>query len=221
MIIFCMQNSAPRISRLFRLALLLLFNLILVTEYLSAADHLSRIPVVSVHKGSDGLTLQNESGRLEVEVFSPDVIRVVYAAGDALPANASLAVIGEPASVVWKLTRSKSTVSLLTSEVEARVNRATGAIAFYDKKGNPVLSEPAEGGKSLTPNRVGDLDTLRSQQAFVLPAGEAIYGLGQHQQGEMNYHGASVQLLQENRERSGVLCWFPSADMESFGTIPQ
>src|SRR4030095_9602742 len=63
-----------------------------------------------------------------------------------------------------------------------------------------ILAEPVDGGKLVTRNRVGNLDTLRSQQSFLLPEDEAIYGLGQHQQGLMNYRGSSVRLLQENRE---------------------
>jgi len=155
---------------------------------------------MSVHKDSDGVTLKMNPGVLKLQVFSPDVIRIVYAAGDALPSKTSLAVIGKPGQVAWKLADTKSAVRLLTSEVEVRVDRATGAVVFFDKKGTPVLAEPAGGGKSLTPNRVGELETLRSQQSFALPTDEAIYGLGQHQEGLMNYQGASVRLLQANRE---------------------
>src|SRR5690242_5220817 len=56
------------------------------------------------------------------------------------------------------------------------------------------------GGKSLAPDEVGGINTLRSTDEFVLAPDEAIYGLGQHQQGVMNYRGHSVRLLQENRE---------------------
>jgi alpha-D-xyloside xylohydrolase len=158
------------------------------------------IPVASVHQDADGVTLKMTPGILKLQVFSPGIIRVVYAPGDSLPTSNSLAVIAKPARVPWKLDERADEVRLNTDALEVRVNRATGAVGFYDQTGKPVLVEPADGGKSLTPNKVANLDTLRSQQSFVLAPDEAIYGLGQHQQGVMNHRGADVLLLQENRE---------------------
>lgn len=166
----------------------------------AAADNFSKIPVTSVLKDSDGLTLRMSPGVLKLQVFSPSVVRVVYATGDSLPSSPSFAVIGKPAPVSWKLAETASGVSLRTSEIEVRVNRSSGAISFFDRNGNSILAEPSEGGKLLSASHVGNIDTLRSRQAFVLPPEEAIYGLGQHQEGLMNYHGSSVRLLQENRE---------------------
>ena len=171
-----------------------------ISALAAAADNVQRIRVVSVHRDPDGLTLKMNPGVLKLQVFSADVIRVTYAPGDTLPTAASLAVIGKPARVNWRLTQTSADVILSTAEIEARVNRASGALTFFDKNRKVVLAEPREGGKLLVPTRVANLDTLRSQQAFVLPADEAIYGLGQHQQGLMNYRGSSVRLLQENRE---------------------
>jgi alpha-D-xyloside xylohydrolase len=174
--------------------------LLAVSALAAAADNGLRIPVVSVRKDADGITLKMNPGVLKLQVFSSDIIRVWYAPGDTMPASKSLAVIGEPTQAAWRMVETSTEVRLTTAELEARVNRASGAISFFDKNGKPILAEPPDGGKLLSPNRVGNLDTLRSQQAFLLPADEAIYGLGQHQQGLMNYRGSSVRLLQENRE---------------------
>jgi alpha-D-xyloside xylohydrolase len=171
-----------------------------ISALLVAAQAGRRIPVVSVRKGADGITLKMNPGMLKLQVFSSDVIRVWYAPGDTLPATKSLAVIGKPTQVAWRVAETSTEVRLITAELEARVNRASGAISFFDKNGKAILAEPVDGGKLVTRNRVGNLDTLRSQQSFLLPEDEAIYGLGQHQQGLMNYRGSSVRLLQENRE---------------------
>src|SRR5919108_4859059 len=174
--------------------------LLAVSALAAAADNDLRIPVVSVRKDADGITLKMNRGVLKLQVFSSDMIRVWYAPGDTMPASKSLAVIGKPTQAAWRMVETSTEVRLTTAELEARVNRARGAISFFDKNGKPILAEPPDGGKRLTPNRVDNLDTLRSQQAFLLPADEAIYGLGQHQQGLMNYRGSSLRLLQENRE---------------------
>ena len=190
----------PRQNGTHFVALFVGIVLLAVSALTAAADNDQRIPVVSIRKDADGITLKMNPGVLKLQVFSSDVIRVWYAPGDTLPASKSLAVISKPTPAAWRMVETSTEVCLTTAELEARVNRASGVISFFDKDGKPILTEPPDGGKLLTPNRVGNLDTLRSQQAFLLPADEAIYGLGQHQQGLMNYRGSSVRLLQENRE---------------------
>ena len=165
----------------------------------SAADPLPT-RVVSVHRDADGITLKMASGILKLQVFSAEVVRVVYARGDSLPTRQSLAVIGKPGTVRWKLAENASDIRLRTDAIEVRVNRASGAVRFFDKDGKAVLMELPGGGKTLMPNKIGGLETLRSQQNFLLPSDEAIYGLGQHQEGAMNYRGTNVLLRQENRE---------------------
>lgn len=162
------------------------------------------MPVSSVHKDAQGLTLKMQPGILRLRVFSPRTVEVTYAPGESIPDTKSLAVIARPARNRWTTDQTKDEITLRTDELSVRVNRATGAIAFYDKNGKLLLAEKADGGKSLTPNRVGTLDTLRSEQSFQFPSDEAVYGLGQHQQGLMNYHGERVHLQQTNPGESAV-----------------
>lgn len=161
------------------------------------------IPVVSVQSDADGATLQMNPGTLKLQVFSPRVIRVAYSATNSIPTN-SLAVIATPTNSGWTLTQTAGEVRLATTQVEVRVNRGTGAVAFYDTNGLPLLTEKSGGGKTLTPSVVGGFNTLQSRQTFDLPVGEAIFGLGQHQSGVMNYRGTTVHLQQQNPGESGI-----------------
>jgi len=162
------------------------------------------IAVTGVKKDANGITLQMKPGVMRLEVYSPRIIRVTYTAQDQLPTSASLAVISKPERTKWKLSDTKGEIILRTDEIQARVNRATGAVSFFDKNGAPMLAENPDGGKSLTPNRINGLDTLRSRQEFVLAPQEAVYGLGQHPNGLMNYCGATVHLQQQNPTESAV-----------------
>ena len=182
-------------------SLLLLLLMPIVCLAVSTA---APVAVSSVHKNSDGVTLQMKPGVLRLEVFSPRVIRVTYGFENSMPPDKSLAVTGKPERARWKLVESADEISLRTDEIEARVNRASGAIEFFDKNGNLLLAEKPGGGKSLTPAHVGGIDTLRSEQEFALAPDEAIYGLGQHAQGLMNYRGATVHLQQKNPTESAV-----------------
>jgi alpha-D-xyloside xylohydrolase len=161
------------------------------------------IPVVSVQPDSDGATLQMNPGTMKLQVFSPRVIRVAYSPTNSIPTN-SLAVIASPTNSGWMLTQTASDVRLTTAQIEVRVNRATGAVGFYDTNGLPVLSEKTGGGKKLAPATVGGIATLQSRQTFELSTSEAIYGLGQHQSGVMNYRGTSVHLQQQNPGESAI-----------------
>jgi alpha-D-xyloside xylohydrolase len=162
------------------------------------------IAVVGVEKNSDGITLQMNPGVLRPEVYSSCIIRVTYTAQHQLPESTSLAVIAQPQRTKWNWRETKDEVVLRTDEIQARVNRATGAVSFFDKDGAPFLAEDPDGGKSLTPNRINGMNTLRSRDEFVMAPDEAIYGLGQHPNGWMNYRGDMVHLQQRNPTESAV-----------------
>jgi hypothetical protein len=107
--------------------------LLAVSAFVAAADNGPRIPVVSVRKDANGITLKMNPGVLKLQVFSSDMIRVWYAPGDTLPASKSLAVIGKPTQAAWRMVETSTEVRLTTAEVEAQVNRRSGAISFFDR----------------------------------------------------------------------------------------
>src|SRR5208283_2836061 len=104
------------------------------------------LPVISAHKNTDGVTLKLKKGYLQLQVFSPRIIRVVYRLDKTAPENKSFVVIAKPGQVHWKLTNTPITIRLRTDLLEVRVNRATGVVGFYDITGNPVLVEKTDGG---------------------------------------------------------------------------
>ena len=161
------------------------------------------IPVVSWQTNADGLTFQMNPGALKLQVFSPRVIRVAYTPTNSAPTN-SLAVIASSTNAGWKVTPTPNEVWLTTAQLQVRVSRATGAVGFYDSNGAEILTEPSAGGKFLAATSVGGISTLQSQQQFLISSNEAVYGLGQHAAGLMNYRGATVHLQQQNPNESAV-----------------
>ncbi len=160
--------------------------------------------VVSVRKHASSVVLRLKPGVLRLEVFSPRIIRVTYGLENSLPTDKSLAVIGQPDRTNWKLAESADEISLRTDEIEARVNRASGAVEFFDKNGNSLLAEKPDGGKSLTPAHVGGIDTLRSRQDLCSRRTRRFTGSASIAQGLMNYRGATVHLQQRNPTESAV-----------------
>lgn len=185
----------------YKLALIsILFNGLLLMQSAMAATPFSPAPAPDeIRTDSQGITLVTGSCVTRVEVWTPRIIRVTHRPAGSSPHSAGLSVIVKPVQTEWKLLYRPGYAVLVTSVVQASVDKATGAVEIRDSGGASVLAE-TPGGTSFRTANVGGAATLAVRQQFNLDPSEAIYGLGQHQQGVMNYVGTSVRLQQENRE---------------------
>jgi alpha-D-xyloside xylohydrolase len=148
---------------------------------------------------ADGVALKVGERRLEVRVCREDVVRVAFAAPGPFFSRKSLVVVdGACRPTPFDVDRSPDAVSVKTKRLVARIDRASGALAFTDHEGRPLLQEKKGGGKSIVPARVMDESTFHVQAEFEPAAGEALYGLGAHQNGLMNYAGRDVDMYQLN-----------------------
>ncbi len=154
------------------------------------------MPVRSWIKTPTGLELQLDGGVLGLQVYSPKIVRVQFAAGNQLPVNTSLAVlpnISDPKSK-WTVAENKYSITLSTSDIRVIVNRLTAAVRFADKKGWTILQESPKGGKLCRP---GEQATLL--QKFLTPESEKLYGLGEHFSAPfMNWKQTTFRLQQRN-----------------------
>jgi alpha-D-xyloside xylohydrolase len=131
--------------------------------------------------------------------MSEDIIRVSATAADSFSTEESLMVL--PAMLrqtPWSLSETDTSVTLSTSSLRALVNRSTGEIVFTDTLGKVILSEQNGGGKIFSPKPIAGKNYYTVQQKFLSPPDEAFYGLGGHQDGQMNYKGEDVELIQAN-----------------------
>jgi alpha-D-xyloside xylohydrolase len=77
------------------------------------------------------------------------------------------------------------------------VNTQTASVSYFDLKGNQILLEKAH---RFTPVQYNNDKAFSVEQDFNVTAHEAVYGLGQHQSGYMNYRGKKILLAQSNTE---------------------
>ncbi|HEX9971828.1 MAG TPA: TIM-barrel domain-containing protein, partial [bacterium] len=110
----------------------------------------------------------------------------------------SLVVIENPQDVKWKLTEDKQTISIVTNKLIVEINRKTGAIQFYDQNRKILLQEHPANPHIMSSAKVMGEKTFHATQQFILTPDEGIFGLGQHQDGYMNYRGKEVILVQTN-----------------------
>jgi alpha-D-xyloside xylohydrolase len=154
----------------------------------------------------DGVIVTPRTGEaraVRLQVFGPRTIRVTASPDDSFEAPASLMVTAEPMSEGFEVETRGDVVLLRTAEVTVEVSLETGAVRFLDNAGEVILAERA-GGREIDPVIVEDqtgshrFETVR--QVFEPAADDAFYGLGQHQQGVMNYRGRDVELAQHNMD---------------------
>ena len=147
---------------------------------------------------TDGLLAVLDEGRLRLAACSERAVRVLFTPKDGPIPAPSLAVVHACEGFSGVAVReTPAAVSLVTPRLEARVDRRTGAVSFHDASGRPVLAETA-GGRTLVAAEVLGQKTRHAEQRFDWRRDEALYGLGAHQSGLVNYRGHDVLLVQEN-----------------------
>ena len=119
-------------------------------------------------------------------------------------------------------------IILTTSAIEIQIQKETAAFVYRDRQGQLLTREPERGGKTLTKTpvfrsifdeaivrtdvqsidgvrvkldgvkKVVDRQAYHTQLAFEWSEGEALYGLGSHEEGFLNLRGTHQDLYQEN-----------------------
>lgn len=99
---------------------------------------------------------------------------------------------------VFEIEEKKEWTQLKTALITVKYYHEKDVIEFSDNNtGNIILSEAT---RTQTSALIGNEDVVQISQTFRLKEDEAIYGLGQYQDGYMNYRGKSIKLLQANME---------------------
>lgn len=137
--------------------------------------------------------------KLKIEICSDEIIHVIASPKTTFSTRPSLMV----AKTDWPtpkfdIEENGDIVKIITKKVILAVDSKTGAINFLDKNGLPILKEKNGGGKTITPAEIMGEQTYHLRQIFQSPDDEAFYGLGQHQNGIMNWKGHDVDLWQYN-----------------------
>ncbi len=148
-------------------------------------------------KTATGLRLSADSLTVEVQFYTPDIVRVLKYPKDREAEKKSLTVVLPPAPGKLKYGEQNGLATVGSASTQVSVNRQTGRVSFRTAKGQPLLSEKTSGTRFSAKTDL-DQPTYRVRQLFELAPGEAVYGLGQHQDGHLNYRGQQVTLKQAN-----------------------
>ena len=150
---------------------------------------------------------------VRLQVVNDNIVRVQATCEAQLPTKpASLMIVQQTAKPKFTVTDNGDSYCVKAKNVTATVNKADGRIKFTDE-GGKVLATEAVGGKSFKPFKVPEREigvgTLTDEQSKGLTwtlkfenQDEALYGLGQHQSGELNMKGKNEDLFQYNTKVS-------------------
>jgi alpha-D-xyloside xylohydrolase len=132
---------------------------------------------------------------VQLKVIRDNIIQVL-AAPDSLKAEMSLMVVPqEKTDAKWKLTQTPRGIDLKTNSLIASIE--DGRVIFKDTTGN-IISQESRNGRAFEPFTLEGSTAYHIRQVFESPDDEAFYGLGGHQNGQMNYKGEDVELAQHN-----------------------
>ncbi|HEX8507544.1 MAG TPA: TIM-barrel domain-containing protein [Hymenobacter sp.] len=167
----------------------------------------ARAQKASVEKQANGVTIHLPAAgpqaprTVRLQVVSDKIIHVQASPLDTVSSLPSLMVVPQTVSGTrWQYREKKGQGLLSTGALTAKVSLSTGEITFADRQGKTILQERKHGGKLFTPTVADGQPLYEIAQTFESPADEGLYGLGQHQNGTMNYKGQQVELAQNNTD---------------------
>jgi alpha-D-xyloside xylohydrolase len=145
---------------------------------------------------ANGVLVHSTPAAVRVEVCSERVIHVVAGETDNKPALVP-AVIRPCSGAAFSISSDKGSVQIHTSALQVTIDRKTGSVRFLSADGASILSEAPDHTR-LLPGQGKEGGAQGVEQYFALSPEEALYGLGQHQEGFFNLRDIPIRLLQAN-----------------------
>lgn len=113
---------------------------------------------LAVSKTPDGIKTTINSTIISVSFYNPSTARIVKYPEGTNPVKESLSVIAEPEKVALKTSDKGDYLNIRSSELEVKINKKNGVVAFYSSNGKLLMSE--KGAPSLTSLTMQELKHL-------------------------------------------------------------
>ena len=155
----------------------------------------------SWQKTSTGIVVTPATGpeqRVELHVYGDGIFRVFSAPAADIARPQSLMVMAMPLSTDFTVRETPSYIVVKTAKASAEVDLLTGNVRFRNATGDTVLAE--SGPPAFAPANAEGQPFVSVAQEFNRGTDEGFYGLGQHQNRQMNYNGEDVELAQHNMD---------------------
>ncbi len=151
----------------------------------------------SYEKTALGIKTTIDSTVIEVQFYSPEIVRVVkYLPGQKIDKK-SLSVVKQAGEAAFSVNESDTIIAIVTEALTVNVNKISGAVSYMSAEGKMLLTEKP-GSSTFKPFNDAGEETYSIKQSFTLEKDEAIYGLGILQNGKMSQRNQQVHMVQNN-----------------------
>jgi len=184
--------------------------------------------IQEVDRTEDALILITENGMIKIEPYTDAILRITYTLGESFAQIPGLGVISKKQSCEWYYKDLDTSIHLYTQLILLTIDKETCAFAYYDAQNRLLTKEPDRGGKTLIPfesyktvlnehstvekvetpdgikavvrdaQKVYDKMLYHSRLEFEWVPDEALYGLGQQEEGFLNLRGSRQYIHQAN-----------------------
>ena len=186
--------------------------------------------IIKTERKEDSLFLYSERGIQRIQKKGVGIVRITYTEREAFSLREKPGVVNCAVCADWDYKENDSCVEFLTPEVRIVADKKTGALSYYDGAGVLLLRERETESKELeefqsyalageegvviekvvTPDgtkevvkeaaRIAGERFYHTRLHLEWQEKEALYGLGQHEEGFLNLRGKTVYLHQANRK---------------------
>lgn len=157
----------------------------------------SSLTAQDYQKTTLGVKTKLQALDVEIQFYSPTIVRVLKSPKGIAFKKESLSVIKKPESIKFTTQQKGDLVSLQSKKLKVTIDVKSGKVSFNSLAGSALLSETASGASFTDFNDAGS-KTYNVNQEFKLDQDEAIYGLGQQQRGKLSLRNAKINMVQGN-----------------------
>ncbi|OKS85872.1 glycoside hydrolase family 31 protein [Mucilaginibacter polytrichastri] len=137
---------------------------------------------------------------VEVQFYNPEIVRVVKVPEGKIFTKESLSVIKKPQQTSFTIKQQGDILNLRSEKLNVSLNLKSGGLSYTTTTGTVLLKEK-QNGISFTPFDDAGNKTYTVAQTFILDKDEPIYGLGQHQRGNLSQRNQQYNnMIQGNTE---------------------
>ena len=150
-----------------------------------------------VSRTASGIKTVIKAVSVEIDFYSPSIVRVIKSPMGKMDRGESLSVIMKPRPVSFTMRGMDEGIVLQSDSLRVMLDTITGRVSFSTVSGVALLTEKDNGIRFVPRD-----SSYVVRQAWVLDKDEPVYGLGQQQDGQLNQRGQRIRLAQDNRKIS-------------------
>lgn len=159
---------------------------------------LSFLMAQSYQKTDFGVKSTVNSTTVEIQVYSPSIVRIIKSPEGKAFKKESLSVVKIPQKTTFTVKQNGDELTVKTDKIRVRLNLQSGIVTFFSISDALLIGEKAAG--TFTDFDDAGSKTYTVNQIFRLDKDEAIYGLGQQQQGKMSQRNVKLNMVQGNTD---------------------